>query len=75
MVTTHENYLIMWWPKGPKLFSVLSNILEMKKGDGFYIMMLYLNYIEFQLWMEVWTGHLILKVAFSFDWDLRDEYR
>ena len=40
MVTTHENFVMMWLFKGPKLFCVLQNLLEMKRNDGFHIMVL-----------------------------------
>ena len=40
MVTTHENSVMMGPFKGTKLFSVLWNLLEMKKNDGLRIMVL-----------------------------------
>ena len=40
MVTTHENFVMMWLFKGPKLFSVLKKLLEIKRSDGFHIMVL-----------------------------------
>ena len=39
MVTTLENSVMMWSFKGTKLFSVLYNLLEMKKNAGLHIMM------------------------------------
>ena len=38
MLTTYENSVMMWSFKGPKLFCVLWNLFEMKKSDGFHIM-------------------------------------
>ena len=40
MVTTHENFVMMWLFKGPKLFCVLQNLLEIKRSDWFHIMVL-----------------------------------
>ena len=40
MVTTRENFVMMWLFKGTKLFCFLQNLLEMKRGDGFHIMVL-----------------------------------
>ena len=40
MVTTHENAVVMWPFEGTKLFSVLQDLLEMKKNDGIHIMVL-----------------------------------
>ena len=36
MVTNHKKSLMMCSFKGSKLFSVLQNLLEMKKSDGFF---------------------------------------
>ena len=40
MVTTHENFVMVWSFKGPKLFWALQNRLEMKKSDGLHTMVL-----------------------------------
>ena len=40
MVTNYEISLMMWSFKGPKLFSVLWNLLELKKSNGLHIMVL-----------------------------------
>ena len=39
-VTTHENFVMMWLLKGPKIFCVLQDLLETKISYGFHIMML-----------------------------------
>ena len=41
IVTTHENPVMMWSFKGPKLFCISEHLLEMKKIDGLHIMVLY----------------------------------
>ena len=45
MVTTHEHFVMRWLFKGPKLFCVLQNLLEMKRSDGFHIMVLSISKI------------------------------
>ena len=65
MVTTNENSVIMWLFKGPKLFSVLQNPLEIKKGDGLHIAVLSISLIEFRIWVEFLIGQFILEVTFS----------
>ena len=44
MVTTHEISVMMWSFKGPKLLSVLLNLLEIQSSDGLHIMVLPINY-------------------------------
>ena len=45
MVTTHEISVMMWSFEGPKSFHVLWNLLEVKKSDGFHIMVLSISWI------------------------------
>ena len=45
MVTTHENSVMLWSFKGPKLPCVLQNLLEMKNSDGLHIMLLSISFI------------------------------
>ena len=61
MVTTQEISLIIWSFKGPKLFCVMWNLLEMKRSDRYHIMMLFLNWIEFRIWVGNLIGQLIWK--------------
>ena len=65
MVTTHENSVMMWSFKGPKLFCVLQNLLEMKKSDGIHIMVLPTSSILIRIWVEFLIGQFILEVTFS----------
>ena len=65
MVTTHENSVIMWLLKGPKLFSILQNPLEIRKDDGLHIAVLSISLIEFRIWVEFLIGQFILEITFS----------
>ena len=47
----------------------------MKESDGFRIMVLCLNIIEFQFWVEFLIVQLILEAVFTFDWSIWGEYR
>ena len=58
MLTAHENPLTMSFKK-TNLFSVLWNLLEIKKNDGFHIMVLFLQLIEFPFWLEFLIGQFI----------------
>ena len=60
MVTIHEIYLMMWAFMGPKLFSVVKNLLEMKRNDGFHIIVLFvykLNLISNLSRIPDWSVH------------------
>ena len=65
MVTTHDNSVMMWSFKGPKLFSVLENLMEMKKKDGLHIVVLSISLISFRIWDVFLIGQFILVVTFS----------
>ena len=66
MLTTQENSVMMWSLKGPKMFCVSWNLLEMKKIDGFHIMALPIRYILIRVWVEFLIGQFILEeVTFS----------
>ena len=75
MMKTHEIPLIMWSLKGLKLFCGLENILEIKTSDGFHVIMLFLNKMEFRYWAEFLIDGYILEGRFSFDWNLCCDYR
>ena len=75
MVMTHESSVIVWSFKRLELFCTLWNLLEMKKSDGFHIMVLFLNLIEFWFLVEFLIGQFIQEVTFPFDWGLCGEYR
>ena len=64
-LTTHENSIMMWSFKGPKLVCVLKNLLEMKNGDGLHIMMLSISQIPVRIWVEFLIAQFILEVTFS----------
>ena len=76
MVTTHDDSVMMWSFKGPKLFSVLENLMEMKKEwwashcGVVYKLNLISNFRRISDW-SVHSG----SYFFPFDWDLCGEYR
>ena len=49
--------------------------MEIKKGDGFHIMMLISNLIVFRFWVEFLIVQLFMEVTISLDWDFCGEYR
>ena len=65
MVTTHEISVMIWSFKGPKLFCVIENLLEIKKSDGLHIMVLSISWILFRTWVELLIHQFIMQVTLS----------